>query len=25
MHRTLGIGLDDFTARWRAYAERELG
>jgi hypothetical protein len=25
MRRTLGIGLEDFTARWRAYAERELG
>lgn len=25
MRRTLGLGLDDFTARWRAYAERELG
>jgi hypothetical protein len=25
MRRTLGIGLDDFTERWRAYVARELG
>jgi hypothetical protein len=25
MRRTLGIGLEDFTARWRAYVQRELG
>ncbi|MDX6316598.1 MAG: hypothetical protein QOF44_6062 [Streptomyces sp.] len=24
MRSTLGIGLDDFTARWRAYVQREL-